>query len=259
MPKLRIIPRLEVKSENVVKGMRMEGLRVVGKPAELSTRYYASGADEILFVDIVASLYNRNNLHELVSAASTEIHVPLSVGGGVRSLDDFQALLRSGADKVSINTQACETPEIITEAAHVFGAQCVISSIQAKRQPDGSWEAYYQNGRERSRRDVVEWAKEVVERGAGEILLTSIDQDGTRKGPDFELIDAVLSNVRVPVVVGGGVGSIDDVVRVAKMGVSGVVIGHMFHFGRFDIPTLKSELAIHCISVRDTNAKKSDG
>lgn len=228
----------------------MEGLRVVGQPAEMAARYYAEGADEILFIDIVASLYNRNNLHDLVSEASANIHLPLAVGGGVRSIDDFQALLRSGADKVSLNTQACATPEIITAAARIFGAQCVIVSIQAKRQPNGGWEAYNQNGRERSHREVIGWAKEVVERGAGEVLLTSIDQDGTRKGLDFDLIEAVLGAVSVPVVVGGGVGSIDDVERAAKMGASGVTIAHMFHFNRLALPELKAELMRREVSVR---------
>ena len=230
----------------------MEGLRIVGQPGEMSARYYADGADEILFIDIVASLYNRNNLHDLVSKASANIHVPLCVGGGVRSIDDFRDLLRAGADKVSINTQACATPEIITEAAHIFGAQCVIVSIQAKRQPDGNWEAYNQNGRERSHRSVVGWAREVVDRGAGEILLTSIDQDGTRKGLDFELIEAVVGAVPVPVVVGGGVGSVDDIVRAAHLGASGVTLAHMLHFGQLNISDLKAELEASGISVRET-------
>jgi cyclase len=250
MPKLRIIPRLEVKSENVVKGIRMEGLRVVGRPAELSATYASEGADEILFTDIVASLYNRNHLHDLVSGASSRLNLPLAVGGGVRTIADFQSLLRAGADKISINTQACATPEIITEAAHRFGAQCVIVSIQAKRQPDGRWEAYTQNGRERSRRDVVAWARDVVARGAGEILLTSVDRDGTRQGLDFNLIAAILDAVSVPVVVGGGIGGVADVERAARMGVSGVAIAHMLHFRRITIPQLKAELASRGVQVR---------
>ncbi len=250
MPKLRIIPRLEVKGENVVKGIRMEGLRVVGKPADLSARYALDGADEIFFVDIVASLYNRNHLHELVSAASKTIFVPLSVGGGVRSIDDIRALLRAGADKVTLNTQVCATPEIITEAARTFGAQCIVVSIQAKRQPDGRWEAYVQNGRERTRRNAVAWAREVVERGAGEIFLTSVDRDGTRKGLDFELIAAVLGTVSVPVVVGGGVGSIDEIERAARMGASGITVAHMLHFKRLTVAEIKAELARRGIALR---------
>jgi imidazole glycerol-phosphate synthase subunit HisF len=250
MPKLRIIPRLEVKGENVVKGIRMEGLRVVGEPAEMSRRYSEEGADELLFMDIVASLYNRNQLHDLVASASQTINLPLAVGGGVRSIGDFQKLLRTGADKIAINTQACATPEIITEAARIFGAQCVIVSIEAKRQPGGGWEPYTQNGRGRTKRDVVVWAREAVERGAGEILLTSVDRDGTRKGLDFELISAVLDAVHVPVVVGGGVSGVDDVEKVARMGASGVTIAHMLHFKRFAIRDLKAELLRRGVPVR---------
>jgi imidazole glycerol-phosphate synthase subunit HisF len=250
MPKLRIIPRLEVKSQNVVKGIRMEGLRVVGQPAEMSHRYAEEGADELLFMDIVASLYNRNQLHDLVSGVSRTINLPLAVGGGVRSIDDFQVLLRTGADKIAINTQACATPEIITEAAKIFGAQCVIVSIEAKRQPSGAWEPYTQNGRERTKRDAVAWAREAVERGAGEILLTSVDRDGTRKGLDFDLLQAVIGAVKVPVVVGGGVSSVDDVERSARMGASGVTIAHMLHFKRLALADLKAELHRRGVSVR---------
>lgn len=257
MPKFRIIPRLEVKGSNVVKGIRMEGLRVVGQPAEMSERYAREGADEILFIDIVASLYNRNQLHDLVSGASGRICLPLAVGGGVRSVDDFRALLRAGADKISLNTQACATPEIITQAAQIFGAQCIMVSIQAKRQPDGRWEAYNQNGRERTGRDAVEWVKEAVSVGAGEILLTSVDRDGTRKGLDFDLIAAIVGAVSVPVVVGGGVGSVDDVVRAAKMGASGVTIGHMFHFGKLTIPALKMALVEQGIPVRQVSGESA--
>lgn len=259
MPKFRIIPRLEVKSDNVVKGIRMEGLRVVGKPGDLSARYAADGADEMLFVDIVASLYNRNQLHDLVCSASERIHVPLSVGGGVRSIDDFRALLRSGADKVTLNTQACATPEIITEAAQIFGAQCVVVSIQAKLQSPGRWEAYNQNGRERSHRDVIEWAREVVERGAGEILLTSVDRDGTRKGLDTALIEAVVDAVRVPVVVGGGAASVADCIAAAKLGASGITLAHLLHFNRLSIPQIKAELAAAGIPVRRVATEASHG
>ncbi len=250
MPRFRIIPRLEVKSENVVKGIRMEGLRVVGKPSDMSIEYYHEGADEILFIDTVASLYDRNQLHELVSDVSRHIHVPLSVGGGVRSIDDCRMLLRTGADKITINTQACSTPEIITEAAKRYGAQCVVVSIQAKRQENRFWEAYNQNGRERTRMEVTTWAKEVVNRGAGEILLTSIDQDGTRKGLDFELIETVLNSVNVPVIVGGGVGSIDDVIHAAHLGASGITIAHMFHFKSINLLDLKNKLLEKDVDVR---------
>lgn len=251
MRKFRVIPRLEVKGENVVKGIRMEGFRVVGKPHEMTMKYYAEGADEILFTDIVASLYNRNQFNEVVSETARHINIPLCVGGGVRNIEDFRALLRLGADKVSINTQACNTPEIISECAHIFGSQAVLISIQAKRISGGRWEAYNQNGREPSGRDVVEWAKEVVDRGAGEILLTSVDYDGTRKGLDVELIQKVLGVVNVPLLVGGGVSSVTDAIEVAKMGASGIVLAHVLHFKRISIPEIKAALAAMNIPVRD--------
>lgn len=254
MPKFRIIPRLEIKGDNVVKGICMEGLRVVGKPADFCEKYFEAGADEILFIDIVASLYNRNHLHELLSSAAKNVFLPVCVGGGVRSIEDFRSLLRAGADKVSINTQACRTPEIIADASRVFGSQCVILSIQAKRQADGHWEAYTENGRERTGLDVLDWAKEAVKRGTGEILLTSVDHDGTRKGLDFELIEQLVDSVHVPIVVGGGVGSIDDVVRAAKIGASGVTISHMLHFNLFSISELKTEISKRGVSVRIPNS-----
>ncbi len=250
MRKFRIIPRLEVKGDNVVKGIRMEGLRTVGKPHEMTAKYYAEGADEILFTDVVASLYNRNQLSELISETAKNIHIPLCVGGGVRTIEDFRSLLRLGADKVSINTQACNMPEIITECAYIFGSQAVLISIQAKRKGDGKWEAYNQNGREPSGRDVVEWAKEVVERGAGEILLTSVDCDGTRKGLDVELIQEVRGAVTVPLLVGGGMSCVEDAIAVAKIGVSGIVLAHVLHFNRITIPEIKSALSSASIPVR---------
>ncbi len=250
MPTFRFIPSLLVKGENVVKGICMEGLRVVGTPVELCEKYYKSGVDEILFIDIVASLYNRNHLHALLSSSSENIFLPVCVGGGVRNIEDFRSLLRAGADKISLNTQACRTPEIITDAARVFGSQCVIISIQSKRQTDENWEAYTENGREKTGRDVIEWAKEAVSRGAGEILLTSVDHDGTREGLDFKLIEKLVDSVPVPIVVGGGVGSIDDVERAAKIGASGVTIANMFHFGVLTTSEIKSELMKRGISVR---------
>jgi imidazole glycerol-phosphate synthase subunit HisF len=250
MPKIRIIPRLEVKGENVVKGICMEGLRVVGKPHDLCETYYLQGADEILFIDIVASLYNRNHLHELVSRSTEKIFLPVCVGGGVRSMDDFRALLRAGADKISINTQAVRTPEIITQASRVFGAQAVIVSIQAKRQSDGSWEVYNENGREKTDLDAVDWAEEVVRRGAGEILLTSVDRDGTRDGLDFDLIERVIDRVTVPIVVGGGVGSIQDITRAAEIGASGITVANLLHFKRTTIAEIKDAMLDQGVAVR---------
>ena len=193
MNKLRIISKLEIKSNNVVKGIRMEGLRKVGDPESLCREYFDGGTDEIIYEDIVASLYGRNNLVDIISRAAEELFIPLTAGGGIRSLDDFYNLLRAGADKISINTHAVKNPNIINEAAKSFGSSCVIVAIQAKKQTDGSWEAYIENGRERTSINAIEWAKEAESLGAGEILLTSVDFDGTMKGLDHELIKKVVS------------------------------------------------------------------
>ena len=253
MPKIRIIPKLEIKGLNVIKGIRMEGLRVVGLPEEMSLKYYLDSADEILFIDTVASLYGRNNLHDLVSKVSDKIRLPLCVGGGIRSLEEGKALLRSGADKVSINTQACKTPELITSLAKSFGSQSVVASIQAKKKTNNMWEAYYNNGREKTDINVIEWVKEVVDRGAGELLLTSIDQDGTKLGPDLELVDKIINLVNIPVIVSGGINSIEDILKLIDLGVSAVAIANILHFNKATISGLKKELIKNNFSTRLVN------
>ena len=256
MPKIRIIPKLEIKGLNVIKGIRMEGLRVVGLPEEMSLKYYLDSADEILFIDTVASLYGRNNLHDLVSRVSDKIRLPLCVGGGIRSLEEGKALLRSGADKVSINTQACKTPELITSLAKSFGSQSVVASIQAKKKTNNIWEAYYNNGREKTDIDVIEWVQEVVDRGAGELLLTSIDQDGTKLGPDLELVDKIINLVNIPVIVSGGIDSIEDILKLINLGVSAVAIANILHFNKATISGLKKELILNDFSTRLVNFNK---
>ena len=253
MPRIRIIPKLEIKGLNVIKGIRMEGLRVVGLPEEMSLKYYLDSADEILFIDTVASLYGRNNLHDLVSKVSDKIRLPLCVGGGIRSLEEGKALLRSGADKVSINTQACKTPELITSLAKSFGSQSVVASIQAKKKANNIWEAYYNNGREKTDINVIEWVKEVVDRGAGELLLTSIDQDGTKLGPDLELVDKIINLVDIPVIVSGGINSIEDILKLINLGVSAVAIANILHFNKATISGLKKELIKNNFSTRLVN------
>src|SRR3989344_5086511 len=189
MRNMRIISRLDIKGPNVVKGLKLEGLRIVGKPAELTKKYYQQGADEILYIDIVASLYERNNLSKVVKEAiSLGVFVPMTVGGGVRSLEDIQKLLNAGADKVAINTAATRRPELITEAARRFGSQCIVGSIEAKKIGPQKWEAYVDNGREKTGLDAVAWAVKLVELGAGELLITSVDRDGCESGYDLELM-----------------------------------------------------------------------
>ena len=250
MPKIRIIPKLEIKGTNVIKGIRMEGLRVVGEPGEMSKKYYLDSADEIIFIDSVASLYGRNNLHELVSKVSKSIRLPLCVGGGIRSLKDAMLLLRSGADKVSINTQICNTPDLITTLAKSFGSQSVVASIQAKKTNQNAWEVYYNNGREKTNKDVAEWCQEVVDKGAGEILLTSIDRDGTKLGPDLELVEKVINKLKVPLIVGGGISSSDDIIKLVNIGVNAVSISNIIHFNKTNIMDIKEELIRNKIDTR---------
>ena len=250
MSKFRIIPKLEIKGKNVVKGIRMEGLRIVGQPETMSKKYIDLGADELIFLDTVASLYNRNQLVELVSETSVNCSIPLLVGGGLRSVCDVKKILRAGADKVSLNTSAHQSLEIIGQVAEEFGSQSIVASVQAKCKGENKWDAYYLNGRENSKRDVVQWCKELCDRGIGEILLTSVDNDGTRYGLDQFLIEAVLNTVEVPVIVSGGVGSIDDILWAASAGASGVALSHLLHFDKASIPQLKFELAKKGFDVR---------
>ena len=208
MARIRIIPRLDIKGPNLIKGIRLEGLRVVGDPHEFALRYYEQGADELVFMDIVASLYQRNNLTDIIARAANRVFIPITVGGGIRSIGDVNTLLRSGADKVAINTAAIARPALITEVSKRYGAQCMVLSVEAKQNGPGRWEAYTDNGREHTGLDVVEWIERAVALGAGEILLTAIDKEGTRKGLDLNLLRAVAARVEVPVIISGGFGPV---------------------------------------------------
>lgn len=200
---VRIIPKLEVKGSNLIKGIHLEGLRVVGTPEEAALRYYREGADELIYMDIVASLYRRDNLLDVVRRTAEQAFIPLTVGGGVRSLEDFRTLLRVGADKVAMNTAVVSRPDMITEAAEAFGSQCVVVSIEVIRKGPGRWEPYTDNGRTPTGFDAVEWAVKAASLGAGEILLTSIDRDGTCKGYDLELVERITTAVPIPVIASG--------------------------------------------------------
>jgi imidazole glycerol-phosphate synthase subunit HisF len=237
---VRLIARLDIKGPNLIKGVHLEGLRVVGDPQQYARRYYDEGADELLYIDIVASLYGRNSLLEVVRRAAEEVFIPMTVGGGIRSIEDVRDVLRAGADKVAINTAAVGRPELISEVARRFGSQCAVLSIEAKRQPGGRWEAYTDNGRERTGRDVVEWARRGVELGAGEILLTSVDQEGTRKGFDLGLVRAVTDAVKVPVIASGGMGKADDLIAVVKeAGADAVAMADILHYARAPLPEIR--------------------
>ena len=228
---VRVIPRLDIKGPNLVKGIHLEGLRVLGKPERFARHYYENGADELLYMDVVASLYQRNNLLDIVTRTSQEVFIPLTVGGGIRTLDDINQVLRAGGDKVSLNTAAVANPSFIKDAAQRFGSSTIVVSIEAIRQPDGHYEAYTDNGRESTGLDAVEWAKRVVDLGAGEILLTTVDREGTGKGFDLELTRAVSDVVPIPVIAAGGAGNLDHVADVIKDGhADAVCIASMLHY-----------------------------
>lgn len=251
--KVRIIPRLDIKNNTVVKGIHLEGLRVVGVPGELSRAYYAQGADEILYMDAVASLYERNSLHGIIQEVAKDVFVPLTVGGGIRSIEDIRLILRAGADKVAINTAAIRNPDFIREAAQTFGSQCIVASIEAKKQPSGAWEAYVDTARESTNVDVLEWARRLVELGAGEILITSIDHEGVRKGFETDLIKRVCENVDVPVIACGGCGALEHMDHVLQNAeVSAIACASIFHYGTYRIDQAKEYLTSkgHRVSQR---------
>tara|TARA_B100000315_G_scaffold259866_1_gene317755 strand:- start:1930 stop:2802 length:873 start_codon:yes stop_codon:yes gene_type:complete len=208
---IRIIPRLDIKGPNLVKGIHMEGLRVLGKPEHFAQYYYENGADELVYMDVVASLYGRNSLLHIIERTSKNIFIPLTVGGGLRTLDDIRTVLEAGADKVSINTAAIKRPELVKEASRRFGSSTIVISIEAIKKSDGCYEAYTDNGREKTGVDVFEWALRVVDLGAGEIMLTSIDQEGTGTGFDLELTRKVSESVPIPIIACGGAGKISHI------------------------------------------------
>lgn len=228
---IRIIPRLDIKGPNLVKGIRLEGLRVLGRPEQFARHYYEGGADELLYMDAVASLYGRNSLLDIVSRTAREVFIPLTVGGGLRTMDDIRAVLRAGADKVSVNTAAVRRPELIREAARAFGSSTVVVSVEAIRQPDGGYHAYTDCGREETGLDAVAWAVRAVELGAGEILVTSVDREGTGKGFDLELVRRIADAVSVPVVASGGAGHARHVHEaVTTGGASAVCLASLLHY-----------------------------
>lgn len=248
--KLRVIARLDVKDESLVKGIQYEGLRRLGAPHDFALRYYEDGADELLYLDTVASLYGRNNLSDILARTASDVFIPITAGGGVRSVEDIAALLRAGADKVAINTAALRDPLLFSRGAQTFGRQCIVASIQAKRLPGGGWEAYCDNGREHSGRDAVAWAAEAVRLGAGEVLLTSVDQEGLLRGMDHELIRAVSHAVDVPVIAAGGFAGWADAVQAASEGAGAVAVGSAFHYGKTQVRALKCQLRKRSVEVR---------
>jgi cyclase len=252
MRKIRLIARLDIKGPNLIKGIHLEGLRVMGSPNAHALRYYLQGADELIYMDSVASLYGRNNIGEIVQQATQNVFIPMTVGGGIRSVEDATQLLRSGADKVAVNTAAIATPNLISEIAHRFGSQCMVLSIEAKQIAPGRWEAFTDNGRERTGRDVVEWVKQGVQLGAGEVLLTSVDMEGTRRGFDLALIRAVTREVSVPVIASGGMGKPEHLLGAVQEGeADAVAMADILHYNRATIGDVRQVARDAGIEVRD--------
>ncbi len=247
----RIIPCLDVHAGRVVKGVRFVELRDAGDPAEIARGYDRAGADEIAFLDITASSDERDTILDVIERVSDEVFIPLTVGGGVRSVEDVRKLLNAGADKVSINTAAVESPELVERAAYRFGSQAIVVAIDARGSAPGRWEVYTHGGRKARGLDAVEWARRMAERGAGEILLTSMDRDGTKSGFDIELTRAVSEAVPVPVIASGGVGTLEHLAEGIERGKADAVLAaSVFHFGEITIPEAKRFLAARGIEMR---------
>jgi cyclase len=249
---LRLIARLDIKGANLIKGVHLEGLRVVGDPQIHAAKYYHDGADEIIYMDTVASLYGRNNLVDVVSRATEHVFVPITVGGGIRSVEDARTLLRAGADKVAINTAAIKEPKLISQLSDVWGSSTIVLSIEAKKTGDKKWEAYTDNGRERTGLDVGQWAETGANLGAGEIFVTSVDQEGTRKGFDCELVAEITKRVDVPVIASGGFGSLDHLSQLVKTAKpTGVAIADSLHYNRYSFDQIRSFCLANGISTRN--------
>jgi imidazole glycerol-phosphate synthase subunit HisF len=250
VPLPRLIPCLDVAGGRVVKGVRFQGLRDVGDPIELGAAYSDAGADELVFLDIAATLDGRPTLVEMVRRVAERLAIPFTVGGGVRSADDAEQLLEAGADKVGVNSAAVARPELIDELAGVFGVQCVVLAIDAKARPGGGWEVYTAGGRTATGIDAVAWAREEVERGAGEIMLTSMDRDGTEDGYDLALTHAVSEAVSVPVIASGGAGTLDHLVEALQAGADAALAASIFHYRTYSIAEAKARLAQAGVPVR---------
>lgn len=251
MNKIRVIARIDVKNEFVIKGIHLEGLRKVGDPNILAKKYYEDGIDEIVFMDAVAAYYDRNSLSHIIEKACEEVFVPITVGGGLRTINDINMALKAGADKVAINTKAILNPEFIIEASKIFGSQCIVASIVAKKIDSNKWEAYIDNGREPTGLDVIEWAKKLEELGAGEIMLTSLDMEGTKKGFDIELYQALQDVISIPIIASGGMGNIQHGVELlTNSNVDAIATASVIHYNIDTIQNIKKSFIDNDIKVR---------
>ncbi len=255
----RIIPCFDVDNGRVVKGVSFVELRDAGDPVDLAAKYDAAGADELVFLDITASSDQRASVYDMIARTADQVFIPLTVGGGVRSGDDVRLMLEQGADKVSMNTAAVERPELIDEASHRFGAQCIVVAVDAKRVAEGKWEIYTHGGREPTGRDAVEWAREAVDRGAGELLVTSMDTDGHQDGYDLPMLRAISDAVEVPIIASGGAGEPEHLYdALTAGGADAVLAASIFHFGKYDISYLKRYLEGRGVPMRPVEAPTAD-
>ena len=251
MLKKRIIPCLDVKDGRVVKGVNFVNLTDVGDPVDSARAYYEAGCDELVFLDITATSDNRETTVDMVRRVADQVFIPFTVGGGIRSVEDMNKMLKAGADKVAVNSSALANPQLIADCAQKFGNQCVVAAIDAKKMADGSWHVFVGGGRKDTGMDLIQWAQEVVALGAGEILLTSMDKDGTKSGFDLEMLNRVADVVDVPIIASGGAGNIEDIVEVfEKTTATGALAASIFHFGEVNIGETKQVLANAGIEVR---------
>ncbi len=250
MKNVRLISRLDIKGANLIKGVHLEGLRKIGDPQQHAVKYYHQGADEIIYMDVVASLYGRNNLSEIVERTAQNVFIPITVGGGIRSVEDVRHLLRCGADKVAINTAATKNPNLLSQVAEAFGSQCVVLSVEATRHGENEWGVYTDNGREKSQYEVREWVSKAVELGAGEIMLTSVDYEGTGKGFDLELIKLVADEVGVPIIACGGMGKASHVSQAIGAGADAVAMADVLHYNKLTMKEVHEQCIADGLHVR---------
>lgn len=252
MKRIRLIARLDIKGKNLIKGIHLEGLRVIGSPSEYAHKYYHQGADELIFMDTVASLYGRNHLDDIIKSVAKDIFIPMTVGGGIRSVEDATAILRLGADKVAVNTAAVNRPELISEISNVLGSQATVLSVEAKKVKNNKWEVYTDNGRESTGIDVIEWVSKGERLGAGEILLTSVDCEGTRKGFDIDLIKAVTDSVPIPIIASGGMGKYQHLYdAVNNADADAIAMADILHYNRSSFNEIRKESSAFGLIVRD--------
>jgi len=237
--KLRLISRLDIKGENLIKGIHLEGLRVIGSPYKHAVCYYNQGADELILMDSVASLYGRNNITDIIKEITQDVFIPITVGGGIRSLDNVVEILRSGADKVAINTAVVKNVNLINEIVKNFGSQCLVLSVEAKKITATSWEIYIDNGRERTGIDLIEWVKRCIDLGVGEILLTSVDNEGTNKGFDLDLIKSVTDISSIPIIASGGMGVLDHAIDAFKSNCDAIAVASVLHYQHTTIQEIR--------------------